>query len=291
MAKLTPTSAIKQAIKEKDTGIWTGTEAMLAIIEDLRKQVIGRLGEAAVGSWDQYQLRRMLDSIEYQVSNFSEKAKAEADGLLDKSWGFGENLVDAPLKVTGLYYGYHISTSSLDALKDFTFHKINELSNVAWNKLKGELTLGMMGGKSPQEVASAIGKSLRRPSIFGSIAERAEVITQTEMGRVFSTAAQMRMKQAAQYVPDLQKVWIHAGHPKKARPSHLAAHGQHVPVNEPFNIGGVEMMHPRDPRAPIGEVIRCGCDHVTWTPRWGDSPTAGFKLPAYLEIERQKLAA
>jgi hypothetical protein len=138
------------------------------------------------------------------------------------------------------------------------FHKIEGLSDSAWDKIRGELTLGIMGGKTPQEVAKAIGMNLEDPSIFTSIAARAEVITKMEIGRTFSTAAEKRMEDADKYVDGLEKQWRHVGHPMKPRLTHLAADGQHVLVNEPFDIGGVEMMYPRDPAAPLDETINCG---------------------------------
>jgi hypothetical protein len=251
-------SEIKRILKAKDAGIKSGTQAMLGLLKELQKQILGELGQAALGSWDAYHLKQALDAIEYQISNFKAKATAEADGLLKDSWGKGQSMVDMPLAEAGVYVGWHLPTSVLDTLKDFTFDRISGLSNDAWLKIKGELNLGILGGKTPQEVAAAIGKNLTDPSIFASIADRAEVITKTEMGRVFSEATQLRMEQAAEYVDGLEKQWIHAGHPKKARPSHLAAHGQHVPVNELFNIGGVLMMSPREPGAPLEEVINCG---------------------------------
>lgn len=258
MAELTPTSEIRRILKEKDRGLRSGTAAVRDIIGDLRKQVQARLGEAAAGSWDAYQLKKLLDSLELQFSNYTVKAQKEAAGLLEDIWGMGQTLVDAPLKVTGIYTGFHLSTSSLDIYKDYTNTYLQGLMGDAWYKVKGELSLGIMGGKSPAEVSAAIGKSLRSPSIFKSVAERAEVITKLELGRAFSASAQYRMYQASQYVPDMEKQWIHAGHPKQPRPSHLAAHGQHVKVKDAFRVGGVLMMFPRDPAAPVGEVIRCG---------------------------------
>jgi hypothetical protein len=251
-------SQISRILKDKDLGIRTGTRAMLSLLEELRDQTIGELGKAALTGWDSYHLKQMLSSIESQIANFQSKAKAEAGGLLDKSWNTGKTLVDAPLATVGVSTGFAMSGTLLETLKDFTFHKIEGLSASAWDKIRGELTLGVMGGKTPQDVAAAIGKNLKDPSIFGSIARRAEVITRTEMGRVFSTAAEARMEQAAEYVDGLEKEWRHVGHPAVPRPSHLAADGQHVPVNEPFNIGGILMMYPRDPAAPIEEVINCG---------------------------------
>jgi len=238
--------------------IRSGTQSMLDLLKELQKQVIDELGRASLGSWDAYHLKQMLKSIEEQIGTFTVKAKAEADGLLDKSWDKGIAMTDAPLSAANIYTGFHISTSSLDVLKTFTFHKLEGLSDAAMDKIKSELTLGILGGKTPQEVATAIGQNLKDPSIFTSIAARAEVITKTEMGRIFSEATQMRMDQASQYVDGLEKMWRHAGHPKVARPMHLAAHGQHVPVNEPFRVGGIEMMFPRDPGAPLEEVINCG---------------------------------
>ncbi len=254
----TVNSEILRILKEKDRAIKTGAQAMLGILESLRSQVIKEIGGAAITEWDAYHLAQMKDSISGQIENFKAKAKAEAGGLLEESWGKGKNLVDIPLGNAGIYMGFHLSTSVLDALKDFAFYKIDGISNSAWDRIRGELSLGVLGGKTPQEVASTIGKNLKDPSIFTSIAHRAEVITQAEMGRVFSTAAELRMEQAAEHVDGLEKQWRHAGHPKVPRSSHVAADGDHVPVDEPFDIGGVKMMYPRDPAAPIEETINCG---------------------------------
>ena len=276
---MTIEAEIARILKDKDKMIKSGTKTMLEILEELRKQIMTDLGKAAlrvvspsgpeaITEWDAYHLKQMLSSIETQIANFSAKAQTEASGLLEESWGVGRNLVDVPLAQAGIYTGFGLSTSVLDTLKDFTFHKIDGLSQAAWDKIRSELTLGVMGGKTPQEVARAIGMNLKDPSIFTSIAARAEVITKTEMGRVFSTAAELRMEEAADHVDGLEKQWRHVGHPRVPRASHLAADGQHVFVDEAFNIGGVEMMYPRDPAAPIDEVINCGCDHVPYHARW-----------------------
>jgi len=260
--------AIKKILKDKDAGLKTGTQAMLSILEELQSKVIDELGRASLESFDYFRLKQMLPTIAAQIKNFKEKAELEAAGLLEKYWGMGQDLVDAQLGAAGIYTGFTLSTSSLDVLKDFTFHKIESLSTAAWDNIRSELSLGVMGQKTPQEVAGAIGKNLTDPSIFKNIATRAEVITETEMGRTFSQASQLRMEQAAQHVEGMEKMWVHAGHPKVPRPGHVAAHGQHVPVDQPFIVDGVPMMFPRDPGAPLKEVINCGCDHVPYHKDW-----------------------
>jgi hypothetical protein len=250
-------ATIKRIIREKDAGIRTATGSMLSLLEELQQQVRAELGKAAISSWDTYHLRQYLDAIQAQIDDYRVAAQRQIGGNLDASWVQGKSLVDetvGQLNVGGML----LSTSVLDTLKDYAFHRIGGLSAAAWDRVKGELTLGVLGGKTPADVAKAIGENLDDSSIFKSIAARAEVITKTEMGRVFSEATQLRMDQAAESVDGLEKQWLHAGHPKVARPAHVAANGQHVPVDQPFRIGGIDMLYPRDPGAPIEETINCG---------------------------------
>jgi hypothetical protein len=248
---------ILRVLKEKDQAIKSGTKAMLGILEELRAQVMTDLGKTTLTDWDRYYLQQTFRSIQSQVANFEAKARAEASGLFDQSWDLGKNLVDASLGVTGIYTGFHLSSSVLDTLKEYSNDYLQNLFGDAWTKIKGEINLGVLGQKTPQEVAQAIGETIDSGR-FANFANRAETITQTEMGRVFSAATQARMEQAADYVDGLEKMWRHVGHPMVPRLTHLAADGDHVPVDQPFNIGGVLMMHPRDPAAPLDEVINCG---------------------------------
>ncbi len=262
------TKAIEKALKEKDRGIISGVKSMRSIMKDLHGQVMAELGKAALGTWDSYHLRQFLDSIEFQMANYTGVAKTEMSGLLDRAWATGKDLVDKPLLAAGIQMGgYHLGTSVLDQLKEYSSDYLGNMFGDAWHQVKGEISLGIVGGKTPQEVAKAIGENMDSGR-FRNIARRAETITQTEMGTVFSVATQKRMEQAAEKVEGLEKEWKHVGHPMVPRLSHLAADGQHVPVDKPFVIGGVKMMFPRDPGAPIGEIIHCGCDHVPYHALW-----------------------
>lgn len=261
------TAIISRLLEEKDRGLISGAEMMRDILADLRRQVMNELGRAALGSWDAYHLRQTLSEIENQMANYAAKAKAEISGLMDKAWEQGKSVVDTPLAEGGIYTGFHLSTSVLETLKEYSNDYLENLFGDAWYKIKGKINLGMLGNKTPQQVAEALGESIDAGR-WGSITYRAELITKTEMGTAFSQATQNRMAQAAEHVPGLEKQWLHAGHPKVARPTHVATHGKHVPVSEPFNVGGVMMMFPRAPGAPLDEVINCGCDHVPYHAAW-----------------------
>ncbi len=48
-------------------------------------------------------------------------------------------------------------------------------------------------------------------------------------------------------------------HDADVRPEHAAAAGQQRPTDEPYDVGGVKMRYPGDPRAPIELWINCRC--------------------------------
>jgi len=270
MAKITVTSEIKRVLSEKDAGLLSGTEAIRTTLKEMQKQVQSEIAAAGVGSWDAHFLPDVEAAIKEHIDNWGITANAGLGDTIDKTWASGINLVNAPLVASGeLVIGsFGIPVEILNVMKDFTFHKLDGVKNAAWDKIRSELTLGVLGGKTPHEVATAIGKNLTSPSIFKSIHDRANVITNTELSRVFDKASHEQMKTAAAHVDGLKKQWRHDGHPKKPRSTHVAAHNQVQLVEEYFIIGSVEMMFPHDPAAPIGEVINCTCTQVPYMDKW-----------------------
>jgi hypothetical protein len=65
------------------------------------------------------------------------------------------------------------------------------------------------------------------------------------------------------------KQWV-ARHDERTRPTHVAADGQRVPLDQPFNVGGAALMHPGDRSGPVGETINCRCVTIG-----ADQPAAG----------------
>lgn len=81
---------------------------------------------------------------------------------------------------------------------------------------------------------------------------RAEARTSvTGLDGILSTAA---MRQ--QRLP--YKQWV-TRHDEHVRPTHAAAGGQTVPIDEQFIVGGYGLDYPGDRGGPAGEVINCRC--------------------------------
>lgn len=77
------------------------------------------------------------------------------------------------------------------------------------------------------------------------------------------------------------KTWVTAGD-ERVRDTHAEADGQTVPIDQPFDVGGEQLMYPGDPNGSLEETINCRCvpvygnDEVTAA---GVAPTDGLHSP------------
>ena len=65
----------------------------------------------------------------------------------------------------------------------------------------------------------------------------------------------------------MKKQWRRSGK-IHSRLTHDLADGQVVDADKPFIVGGVKMMYPRDPTAPVSETINCGCVCLPYMDDW-----------------------
>lgn len=266
----TVTAELKRLLREKDARIISGNLAVKGLLSEVRRQILEELQAVKGNSYTAHHLKQNLVSIERNLTIFEKAARREIGAQLELVWNGGGELLAEATAGSGLYFGYaYIGEQQLQVLKDSSFYRISSLRNAAWEKVRGELTLGILGQKTPQQVASAIAGSLDSPGAFKSLQARAEMITKTELGRAYSMATEQSIRQAAGSDPQLRKEWWHAGHPSKPRINHLRLHGQRQPVDKPFLLGSLILDYPRDPKAPIKETANCGCDLVPWHPAWG----------------------
>ena len=88
---------------------------------------------------------------------------------------------------------------------------------------------------------------------------RSETIANTETAAAFNYARDNAMKQAGV----THKRWLHSQSPliKEPRPTHIENDRQTVPIDEPFDIGGVKFMYPSDSSLGAGpeDIINCHC--------------------------------
>lgn len=242
---------------------------ILKILNVTRKQV---LAEIATSDWKAFSRPQLIDAIDRQIDTFRVRAGAQALGAQETFWQKGQALVDAPMIETGISVGLpELSTTVLDSFNELTIDLISNLTDAARRNIGREIRIGMLGGKTPFEVMEAVGMNLKDPSVFRTIAVRAEAIVRTEYGRVFGKAGQLRMKQAAVHVPELKKEWRWSG---RQRQEHAMIDGQVREVDEEFDIplpggaGSVQGSYPRDPKLPASASVNCGCQSLPLIEQW-----------------------
>jgi hypothetical protein len=93
---------------------------------------------------------------------------------------------------------------------------------------------------------------------------RAETIARTESINALRAGQDEAIRQAVE-TGELErefatKVWDASGD-ARTRPTHAAADGQEMPIDQPFTVGGYQLMRPGDSSlgAPAGETIQCRC--------------------------------
>jgi len=246
---------IKALIAEADNLNDAAVKRVVKLLANARKEVAAVVAST---EWEIYRLPELKGAIERALHAFGDQYGIELREIQRGFWEHGIDMVDLPIKTVGIAQAIpQIDHTVLAIMQDFSADLVGGLSKSAVSKVNTELTLGLMGQKSPYEVMGAIGRNLKDKSIFKSIADRAEAITRTEAGRVLSAASHARKKKAALVVPGLMKEWRHSHISQVPRLAHLAVEGQVRKVDEPFIVGGEKLMYPRDPAGSAKNTVRC----------------------------------
>lgn len=140
--------------------------------------------------------------------------------------------------------------AALQFLETFAGEAITGISNSTIRALKGVLQVSLNEGEG---IAQAI-KRLRAELPAWS-RKRAELWVRTELVAAANFGAMAGARSAGF---ETEKEWLTAVDGRE-RDAHRAANGQRRKLNEPFDVGGEEMMQPGDPKASLRNRARCRC--------------------------------
>jgi hypothetical protein len=241
---------------------------VIRLLAETRTEVAARV---ATTDWQAYYLPQLKAAVERALQEFGRRYGTELRDAQGEFWQAGVDMVDLPLRTVGIAVALPaIDTTALAIMQGYGADLVGGIARDAALRINTELTMGIMGTKSPYEVMQAVGRNLKDPSVFKSIAARAETITRTECGRVLEAASQARLAEAAKVVPGLMKQWRHGGS-RLPRITHLAAEGQVRPVDQPFAVGGERLMYPRDPAGSAKNTVNCSCYTVPYHESWDEA--------------------
>lgn len=132
---------------------------------------------------------------------------------------------------------------------------VNRGIDLAYGKrqITAQVTTGILQGESIGGIANRLQTNIPGMNRDSAIrAARTAVTGAQNAGRQdgFDSAANMGIQ--------LEKVWV-ATLDNRTRHDHARADGQMVPEEEPFNVGGCDLMYPGDPRGPGYLIYNCRC--------------------------------
>lgn len=137
-------------------------------------------------------------------------------------------------------------------------NRIVGASTQMWTDVRDRVTANLLDGME----IDALRREVEATTQFAR--GRSEAIARTETLGAYNGGDWAAMKGLGEFGPT-HKGWL-ATRDARTRPSHAEANGQVVGIDEPFQVGGVEMMRPHAPGAPAGEVVNCRCVMLSYWP-------------------------
>lgn len=128
--------------------------------------------------------------------------------------------------------------------------KVSDVQKTTKKKIQKIVLEGLSEGSSNRDIADNILDS------FAALGKwRAMAIARTEV----HTAAVKATDETMQSFDLIYKKEWSASMDERTRPAHIAADVQEVESDEPFIVGGEELMFPGDPEGSAENVINCRC--------------------------------
>ena len=220
------------------------------------QRVIAQRLAAAGDTLTRQRLIALQQEVARAMESFRTGASAAAAAGSAAAAQDGAQQVALPLRQQGIDLSPRINPQTLLAMRESLTDLISDVSTRTVNRINAQLAHVLVG---TQPMSAAITNVQRL--MDGAARYRARTIVYTELGRINSVATQQGLQQAAERLPGLKKRWVKSGK-KHPRDEHADAHGQLRAINEPFDVGGEQLMFPRDPEGSAKNTINCGCRHI-----------------------------
>lgn len=136
--------------------------------------------------------------------------------------------------------------------------KIHERKDYAWNRQKVEncITQGIIQGEGIEQITDRLSDALITQN-----ENRMRTFARTGMTGAQNAGRQASMEDAEDMGIKVKKRWL-ATLDSRTRDTHQELDGQEVPVDEPFEVDGMEIMYPGDPNAEPELVYNCRCTMI-----------------------------
>jgi hypothetical protein len=209
---------------------------LMALLTDARRQILASLAEVDAERFLAYYLPRLEAEVTRIMRQYQTRYTTYLQDQAGAAWTVGHTFVDAPLAAVGgatvVATLPALDPTWLDILVQYRASLVTHVTDQAIDAITQQLQLGVLGGQTPfaiqREIASILRTQADSAGRFGTVMQRAEVITRTELNRSFNLSTQARQQQLADRLqtlaPELtpRKRWLNAGD-ARVRPAHRRA--------------------------------------------------------------------
>ena len=238
---------------------------MLAMVKN------GEITKASYESWLRGQVfigTQWQDKI-YQTVKIIQNANAEAALVVnnDRLNVFAENYNFAAYQLEkktkgivsfNIYDDRTVARLIKEKPKMLPSYKVNEPKDYKWNRQKVEnaVTQGIIQGEGIDKITDRMVDAL-----CSTNENRMRTFSRTAMTGAQNAGRQAQMEDAEDQGIKVKKRWI-ATLDDRTRDTHAELDGQEVPINQPFEVDGMEIMFPGDPNADPSLVYNCRCTMI-----------------------------
>lgn len=282
------TRLLRQARARSAAG---GRDARSALLQ-FRRQVLSDMATVRVSD-DQAWAIDQLGRLQSVLLTASDELRLRLDPLtrllVEEMWQLGADMAPKSAARIGLRPPWTALDEQILLLsRDYSASLVHAMTDRTQAQLDGILTRSILGRVQVPDALAQLEAVLDVPARpkerYGSLEYQALRVLETEAMRVWNLANTNRILQLADFVPGLQKKWLHATFPREPRAGHVALHGRSLPVEQDFVIVNKrgQVMHaygPHDPSLPASETVFCGCILVPVLPGWSDYDDGASESP------------
>jgi len=149
---------------------------------------------------------------------------------------------------------------------------IDDVGGTVRARLNTQLQAGLEAGETTSQLSDRV------RVVFNEMSEaEAKRVAQTEVNLAYNFSRHEAMTAAGIGY----KAWL-SSHGPTVRPAHANAEAFYIdapiPLDEPFLVGGEELMYPGDPSGSLGNIINCQCIQLAARKKGEDAKSITFEI-------------
>lgn len=226
------------------------------LLRDLEREIRADIAKADPESYTASRLASLKQEIDRNLKQFEQQASRNVANMQQKAYTEAALRIDSTVSSALGTVMVHpvLNQQQLVVAQGFSADLISGVSREASAKINATLQRAFLGRSTLPQLISQVDGILEK-----TVANRAIDVAVNETMRMHSIAGQARLEDLATRHPELGKQWKHLPASLTPRPAHLLADGQVRRVEEPFDVGGEDLMYPRDPAGSAENTINCHC--------------------------------